>query len=174
MPPSRGRRAPAMAWAPRVAHPHRARGATSHAAESGDGMTDEGEVEFELAIVCEPEGAELSDIEGVSDDLALHVVALTLARAAIEESVEVSLLVTGDEHIRTLSRDFRGKDEATDVLSFPLLVEPLVDAPDGELWQPEADDESIVALNGASIPVEPELAALEASDADADAVDNEE
>ena len=32
---------------------------------------------------------------------------------------DVSLMVTGDELIRTLNRDFLGKDRATDVLSFP-------------------------------------------------------
>ena len=37
---------------------------------------------------------------------------------------EVSVLLTGDEEIRALNRDFRGKDKATDVLSFP-AVEPV-------------------------------------------------
>ena len=36
----------------------------------------------------------------------------------------VSVLLTGDEAIRKLNRDFRGKDKATDVLSFP-AAEPL-------------------------------------------------
>lgn len=31
----------------------------------------------------------------------------------------VSVLLTGDEEIRRLNREFRGKDKATDVLSFP-------------------------------------------------------
>lgn len=33
--------------------------------------------------------------------------------------VEISLLCCGDETIATLNREYRGKDEATDVLSFP-------------------------------------------------------
>jgi probable rRNA maturation factor len=33
---------------------------------------------------------------------------------------EVSILLTDDAEIRELNRDFRGKDKATDVLSFPL------------------------------------------------------
>jgi probable rRNA maturation factor len=33
---------------------------------------------------------------------------------------ELSLLITGDEEIRALNRDWRGKDRATDVLSFPV------------------------------------------------------
>ena len=44
--------------------------------------------------------------------------------------------MTDDEGLRELNRDFRGRDEATDVLSFPLLDTPLVEAPADELWQP--------------------------------------
>ena len=131
-------------------------------------MADSAEVEFELAIVSEPEGTELADIEGVSDDLALRVVALTLAHAAIAQPVEVSLLVTGDEQIRELNRDFRGKDEATDVLSFPLLDEPLVEAPEDELWQPEDEKTLPAALNGARMPAAPEMAELDDTDYDED------
>ena len=52
------------------------------------------------------------------------------ARHVIYESLEimlpglksgVSLTVCGDEYIRELNKNFRGKDAATDVLSFPLL-----------------------------------------------------
>jgi probable rRNA maturation factor len=32
---------------------------------------------------------------------------------------EVSVMLTGDEHIRNLNREFRGKNRPTDVLSFP-------------------------------------------------------
>lgn len=36
----------------------------------------------------------------------------------------VSVLLTGDREIRTLNRDFRKKDKATDVLSFPAAIIP--------------------------------------------------
>ena len=36
------------------------------------------------------------------------------------ESVEISILLTNNEEIRALNREFRGKDKPTDVLSFPL------------------------------------------------------
>jgi probable rRNA maturation factor len=39
-----------------------------------------------------------------------------------EEGSSVSLSFVGDKKIRSLNRDFRGKDKATDVLSFPLVV----------------------------------------------------
>jgi probable rRNA maturation factor len=34
---------------------------------------------------------------------------------------ELSVLITGDDEIRVLNRDFRGKDKPTDVLSFAAL-----------------------------------------------------
>lgn len=143
--------------------------------EGGRSMTEHAEIEFELAIISEPEGTELADIEGVSDELALRVVGLTLARTAIMQPVEISLLMTSDEHIRELNRDFRGKDEATDVLSFPLLDEPLVDAPAGELWQPEEGDAPPAALNGASMPAEHQAAARgDALDEDYDEIDDDD
>lgn len=44
-----------------------------------------------------------------------------LARAvkAAELEGDISVLLTGDEEIRRLNREFRHKDKATDVLSFP-------------------------------------------------------
>lgn len=38
---------------------------------------------------------------------------------ALEERIEVSVLFVDNEGIRVLNRDFRNKDTATDVLSFP-------------------------------------------------------
>ena len=41
------------------------------------------------------------------------------AQAAVRLRGQVSVLLTTDRKIRQLNRDFRGKDKATDVLSFP-------------------------------------------------------
>jgi probable rRNA maturation factor len=41
------------------------------------------------------------------------------AQAAVRLRGQVSVLLTTDRKIRTLNRQFRGKDKATDVLSFP-------------------------------------------------------
>jgi probable rRNA maturation factor len=41
------------------------------------------------------------------------------AQAAVRLRGEVNILLTTDKAIRKLNRDFRGKDKATDVLSFP-------------------------------------------------------
>jgi len=45
----------------------------------------------------------------------------TLAAAGFEQEAEISLLLTDDANIRKLNAAYRGKDAATDVLSFPLL-----------------------------------------------------
>jgi probable rRNA maturation factor len=60
----------------------------------------------------------------------------TLRTVNIEQSVMLTLVISGDNEIRTLNRQYRGQDKATDVLSFPLLDEPLVKAPADWLWQP--------------------------------------
>jgi probable rRNA maturation factor len=44
---------------------------------------------------------------------------LTEAQAAVRLKGQVSVLLTTDAAIRRLNRQFRGKDKATDVLSFP-------------------------------------------------------
>lgn len=100
-----------------------------------------------LAVAVEPPDALAETVFRLDDMMLRRVVALTLARAGVVRPVELSVLITGDEGIRALNRDYRGRDEATDVLSFPLTDAPLVDAPADELWQaPEAPDEDVTAL----------------------------
>jgi probable rRNA maturation factor len=48
---------------------------------------------------------------------------LTRAQAAVRLRGQVSVLLTTDRRIRQLNRQFRGKDKATDVLSFPAARE---------------------------------------------------
>src|SRR5579864_8237440 len=50
-------------------------------------------------------------------EIALDAANLELASAA--QNGEVSILLTGDEEVRQLNRQYRGIDEPTDVLSFP-------------------------------------------------------
>jgi probable rRNA maturation factor len=62
------------------------------------------------------------------------VVFQTLSQAEIEKPVLVALLITNDETIRSLNKRYRNQDKPTDVLSFPLLEKPIVDAPEDQLW----------------------------------------
>lgn len=43
--------------------------------------------------------------------------------AATERLVEISVTLTGDEQVRALNAEWRGKDKSTNVLSFPLTDE---------------------------------------------------
>src|SRR5260370_36242708 len=45
-----------------------------------------------------------------------------------------TLLVTDDDGIRDMNKQYRDQDKPTDVLSFPLLQLPLVNAPTDQLW----------------------------------------
>jgi probable rRNA maturation factor len=43
--------------------------------------------------------------------------------ASAERQVEISVTLTGDEQVRALNAEWRGKDKPTNVLSFPLAAE---------------------------------------------------
>jgi len=62
------------------------------------------------------------------------VVSQTLHKAGIRQPVMLTLLITSDETIRNLNKQYRGQDKPTDVLSFPLLDKPIVNAPADQLW----------------------------------------
>jgi len=78
-----------------------------------------------------------SDISGIALDLRAPAWAAalpdieTVCRRAVEAARmagavpagEISLVLADDTFIRTLNRDHRGKDRATDVLSFPLIAD---------------------------------------------------
>lgn len=57
--------------------------------------------------------------------------------AAAAPNVEVSLRLTDDAEVRTLNRQYRGKDKPTNVLSFPMvppdLLPALANGDDGEI-----------------------------------------
>jgi probable rRNA maturation factor len=53
-----------------------------------------------------------------------------VAAAFVGKPCTVDVLLANDAEIRTLNRDFRNKDKATNVLSFPAALMPV---PDGEM-----------------------------------------
>jgi len=64
----------------------------------------------------------------------------TLLAENIPTNIEISLVITGQEQIRELNREYRGKDRPTDVLSFALQenkeggeAEAFIGPPDGLL-----------------------------------------
>ncbi len=60
-----------------------------------------------------------------------RVIHKTLEVAGCLEACEVSVLLTGDEKIHELNRDYRGFDKPTDVLSFALEEDETVVLPPG-------------------------------------------
>ncbi|GAC1403120.1 MAG: rRNA maturation RNase YbeY [Ktedonobacteraceae bacterium] len=62
------------------------------------------------------------------------VVEHTLRAVHIMQPVMLTLLVTDDEGIREMNKQYRQQDKPTDVLSFPLLDQPLIKAPAEQLW----------------------------------------
>ena len=109
---------------------------------------------LELAVVYEPATAAGEDVFGLHDATIRHIVCLTLARVGVLKPVELSVLITDDAHVQTLNREYRGQDHATDVLSFPFLMAPLVEGPEDELWPQEETEVSV----DAGLAGDPELA----------------
>lgn len=69
-----------------------------------------------------------------------QIVSRTLQAVHISQTVTLSLVITDDIEMQTLNLQYRQQDKTTDVLSFPLLDEPLVVAPADQLWQGEEGD----------------------------------
>jgi probable rRNA maturation factor len=89
----------------------------------------------ELTIDLDDEGAAELDLKQLLASLLLESVVLqTLSQAGIKRPALVDLLITNDETIRSLNKQYRSQDKPTDVLSFPLLEKPIVNAPADQLW----------------------------------------
>jgi probable rRNA maturation factor len=99
-----------------------------------------------LDLRAERDGADVALADGLcglSEDSARALAAEMLRQAGITGPVALDVLVTDDDVLRQLNHEYRGRDEVTDVLSFPLLESPLAHAPADQLWgaAEEADDE---------------------------------
>jgi probable rRNA maturation factor len=100
--------------------------------------------QFELGISVDVNDEEQeAALVDMLQELALDgVVENTLQAAGITEAVQLALMITDDRTIQALNKQYRHQDKPTDVLSFPLLDAPLVNAPADQLWMPyEAEDE---------------------------------
>ena len=78
---------------------------------------------IEIAIEADEEW----DSSGSWDELVRNATEAAIAEsafpqlAASERAIEISVRLTGDEEVRTLNSQWRGKDKATNVLSFPMI-----------------------------------------------------
>ena len=88
-----------------------------------------------------------AQVEQILSTLNLDsVVAYTLQAARITQIVMLTLLITDDAGIRDMNKQYREQDKATDVLSFPLLEHPIVEAPEDQLWPPPVDENGNVIV----------------------------
>ena len=85
--------------------------------------------------------AENTAVEQLLSSVNLDEVAtLTLHAVGILEPVMLTLLITDDPGIQEMNQQYRTQNKPTDVLSFPLLEKPLVEAPAELLWEPREPD----------------------------------
>ncbi|MDR2615495.1 MAG: rRNA maturation RNase YbeY [Oscillospiraceae bacterium] len=57
----------------------------------------------------------------VSAILVRRVIKAALSLEGVEQACEVNVLITDDTEVRSVNREYMGRDEPTDVLSFPLF-----------------------------------------------------
>lgn len=93
-------------------------------------------------------------IEQMLTSLAIDkLVQNTLHRAGIMQPVMLTLLISDDATIQEMNNQYRQQNKATDVLSFPLLDKPLVNAPAEQLWMAAEDGAGSQAAQEGSEPV---------------------
>jgi len=97
--------------------------------------------QVELDISIDDDEIEAAMLQVLSFPELDHVVQGTLHEAGITQPVSLTLLVTDDAAIQKLNRRYRQQDKSTDVLSFPLLDQPLVNAPGDQLWATSEESE---------------------------------
>jgi probable rRNA maturation factor len=87
----------------------------------------------------EPEGFRIEfqiapRFKGLIDEEEIRRTAVYALLHEGKETAEISIVITDDEGIRELNRDFRGVDEATDVLAFGAEGGGFVFSPEASLY----------------------------------------
>lgn len=102
-------------------------------------MQEHPEIELYINVGDDRQNAEVVQLLATVnlDDVVIH----TLQAVSITRPVMLTLLVTDDNGIRDMNKQYRQQDKPTDVLSFPLLEEPLVSAPADQLWPPQETED---------------------------------
>jgi len=90
--------------------------------------------EIELSINTGDEETDSTIHELLASFSLEELLEKTLQAAGIMQPAMLTLVVTDDTTIHDLNKRYRQQDKPTDVLSFPLLDKPLVQAPADQLW----------------------------------------
>jgi probable rRNA maturation factor len=104
---------------------------------------DQIQLDCNINLIDAASDAVLSRI--LASGLLEETVSRTLLAIHIAQAVMLSLVITNDSEMQALNRRYRQQDKPTDVLSFPLLDKPLVDAPTEQLWQFDEEQEEAEA-----------------------------
>ena len=91
-----------------------------------------------------------------------------LAAEDVGDNTEMGLVISGDERVQELNRDYRGRDEPTDVLAFSAREEaaglpPFIPPPDGVLHLGEviiSYPQALIQAEEHGHPLQKELAIL--------------
>jgi probable rRNA maturation factor len=84
---------------------------------------------LDVAVLAEADWPPAIDWEALADRAARAAIERTAQAGWLNAPVviEVAVRLTGDEEVRTLNRQYRGKDKPTNVLSFPMVQPDLLD-----------------------------------------------
>jgi probable rRNA maturation factor len=82
-----------------------------------------------MSLAIDVEEAGWAELTGLEELAARVCTAVFAAQGKRIDDYDVSLVFSGDEAVRTLNAAWRGKDRATNVLSFPAEAMPI---PEGE------------------------------------------
>lgn len=69
------------------------------------------------------------DAYPVDEDRLIESVRYVMERHDVEAGTAVTVVITSNEDVAALNRDFRGVDSPTDVLSFPADIPPMLGEP---------------------------------------------
>lgn len=106
-------------------------------------MQEHPQIELYISVGDDQQNASVEQMLSTVDLDA--IVVRTLHEVGITQQAMLTLLVTDDAGIQEMNKQYREQNKPTDVLSFPLLDAPLVQAPADQLWQPQESEEGTVA-----------------------------
>tara|TARA_B100002003_G_C13731556_1_gene365558 strand:+ start:80 stop:580 length:501 start_codon:yes stop_codon:yes gene_type:complete len=78
------------------------------------------EIEYDIHVEAGNWSTVLPNHISIIEDVTEQTLSHTLAMKNVE-TLEISITLTDDTQIKTLNRDYRGKDKPTNVLSFPQI-----------------------------------------------------